>query len=719
MLSFLVSAKMNDEDSDVGMVEPDEFSLKDLWNLAFNVTFGFDIHNFRMELLPTGIEPPYQAIMHLGDLIFADDDANADGLNMDENDNAGDMICLILFPKTARLVTMNILKLILRTKKGGRGVHIKGRPFAVRAGGIIDLQQRQLFNDVHHFREVLLDFTIQEDFALSRVKNDTKRVIVKCKDEGCSWRVYASPTSDKVTYKIKIYNGEHSCQKINKNVEANLGWIVKRYGPLIRSNPNIKFFVLATDLREKFRLAIPTWTLYRAKQKAVESSGEDLKAAYKKLYKYGNIVRIRNSGSTALLKVHRPALGAPAQFQRFFLIFYGQKAGFLAGCKPFVRLNGCHLKGLYGGVLLTVVTIDANCGVFPIAVFVVEIENNDSWGWFLMHLFEHIGMEERRRVCFMSDRQKSVLIGLEKFWPNSWTRYCCRHIYANFKTRYPGLQLRNLFWAAAKCSNLIDFNVVMNELKTIDLNAYAWLMEISPTHWCRHGFDESIKVDHVTNNITESFNGWLNQYRTLPILTFMEEYRRKIMRRIQKMHDQCIKWETILPPVIHKRLKVIKKEARHIIPIWAAEDEYEVKDISRHYIVKLNSQQCECGLWQVSGLPCKHVVACINAWRRDLNDYVHNYLKNEACLKTYSFMIHPIPTESTWPDVEANDNVLPLVKKRLPGRPKLARRREVDEQRRDRRSNGLKCGLCREFGHNRRSCSRNPDNMDKRKTSQS
>ncbi|KAK2659380.1 hypothetical protein Ddye_005913 [Dipteronia dyeriana] len=52
----------------------------------------------------------------------------------------------------------------------------------------------------------------------------------------------------------------------------------------------------------------------------------------------------------------------------------------------------------------------------------------------------------------------------------------------------------------------------------------------------------------------------------------MEEYRRKIMRRIQKRHDHCIKWETILPHVIHKRLRVFKKEARHIISICAGED---------------------------------------------------------------------------------------------------------------------------------------------------
>ncbi|KAK3221868.1 hypothetical protein Dsin_008893 [Dipteronia sinensis] len=298
-------------------------------------------------------------------------------------------------------------------------VLVRGRPYTELPSGVIELQQGQLFNDVNHFRQILRDFTIQEGFALNRVKNESRRVIVKCKAGGCTWRVYASPTADGMTYKIKSYSGEHTCQKLTKNEEANATWIANRYGYLIRSNPDMKISLLATDLRQKYGLVVSTWKLYRAKQKALESAGEDHKASFKKLYKYDNIVRITNPGSIALEKVQRPALGAPAHFQRFFLSFYSQKAGYLAGCRPFIGLDGCHLKGPFGGVLLTAFALDANCGVFPIAICVVEAENNDSWGWFLMHLFEHVGMEERKRACFISDRQKGVLIGLEKFWPRA------------------------------------------------------------------------------------------------------------------------------------------------------------------------------------------------------------------------------------------------------------------------------------------------------------
>ncbi|KAL5763886.1 hypothetical protein ACOSQ2_016480 [Xanthoceras sorbifolium] len=108
---FMVSATLNEKDIDLGMVEPDEYSLKDLWNHAFKAAFGSDIDNdeklqvectlpwsndrrtiatdadlmetfmlfndqrsicnihFQMELLPIGTEAPPQA----------SDDANVDG----------------------------------------------------------------------------------------------------------------------------------------------------------------------------------------------------------------------------------------------------------------------------------------------------------------------------------------------------------------------------------------------------------------------------------------------------------------------------------------------------------------------------------------------------------------------------------------------------------------------------------------------------------------
>ena len=56
------------------------------------------------------------------------------------------------------------------------------------------------------------------------------------------------------------------------------------------------------------------------------------------------------------------------------------KKGFRNGCRSFIGVDGCHLKGPYGRVLLAVVSLDGNCGLFPIIVAIVELENGDSRG---------------------------------------------------------------------------------------------------------------------------------------------------------------------------------------------------------------------------------------------------------------------------------------------------------------------------------------------------
>ena len=85
-------------------------------------------------------------------------------------------------------------------------------------------------------------------------------------------------------------------------------------------------------------------------------------------------------------------------------------------------------------------------------------------------------------------------------------RFCARHIFSIFKVKYPSVKIRNLFWAAARATNSHAFNAIMEDIKAVNQEANAWLIDIPSYHWSRHGFDTNAKVDHVTNNMIESFN---------------------------------------------------------------------------------------------------------------------------------------------------------------------------------------------------------------------
>jgi len=51
---------------------------------------------------------------------------------------------------------------------------------------------------------------------------------------------------------------------------------------------------------------------------------------------------------------------------------------FRRGCRPFIGVDGCFLKGPYKGVLLTAMALDANNGYFPLAYGIIEVENRDN-----------------------------------------------------------------------------------------------------------------------------------------------------------------------------------------------------------------------------------------------------------------------------------------------------------------------------------------------------
>ena len=70
------------------------------------------------------------------------------------------------------------------------------------------------------------------------------------------------------------------------------------------------------------------------------------------------------------------------KFRRMYIRYNAQKVGFLGGCRPIIRLDGCHLKGRFGGQILAAIARDGNDNIFLVALAMVEQENKGSWVWY-------------------------------------------------------------------------------------------------------------------------------------------------------------------------------------------------------------------------------------------------------------------------------------------------------------------------------------------------
>ncbi|KAL5759376.1 hypothetical protein ACOSP7_017900 [Xanthoceras sorbifolium] len=210
--------------------------------------------------------------------------------------------------------------------------------------------------------------------------------------------------------------------------------------------------------------------------------------------------------------------------------------------------------------------------------------------------------------------------------------------------------------------------------------------------------------------MTESFNSMLGDHRARTYLQLLEYIRRMIMRRFQQRMEDCVKWKSDLPPTVHSKILKASKESRILRMLSAGNGEYELLGETRAYVAKLNSKTCECGAWQISGVPCSHVMAGIshisgvNGIRDKVVEFVDPSFSKTAFIKTYGSIIHPIPDQCVWPEVDAVPLIPPPLKRR-PGRPKLQRKREQNEKPKEARSGSVICKICKKAGHNKRTCS--------------
>ncbi|KAL5826268.1 hypothetical protein ACOSQ4_018065 [Xanthoceras sorbifolium] len=185
--------------------------------------------------------------------------------------------------------------------------------------------------------------------------------------------------------------------------------------------------------------------------------------------------------------------------------------------------------------------------------------------------------------------------------------------------------------------------------------------------------------------MTESFNSMLGDHRARTYLQLLEYIRRMIMRRFQQRMEDCVKWKSDLPPTIHSKILKASKESRILRILSAGNGEYY-------------------------GVPCSHVMAGIshisgvNGIRDKVVEFVDPSLSKTAFIKTYGSIIHPIPNQCVWPEVDAVPLIPPPLKRR-PGRPKLQRKREQNEKPKEARSGSVICKICKKAGHNKRTCS--------------
>ena len=265
----------------------------------------------------------------------------------------------------------------------------------------ISFEKGMLFASKQEFKDAIKDYAVGKGFNVRLVKDDCIRVRVKCKHK-CPFVIYCAKRKSVDTWQIRTYNDEHICGRQFRNKQASSKWLGKNIVEQLRTNRNMKLKDVTAHVYSTFNIHINKRQAQRAKLRASEVLEGTYKEQYAQLGDYCELYKT-NPGSTAVLSVNRPHPELQPYFERFYVCLDACKRGFLSACRPFIGVDGCHLKGEFTRQLLTAVGKDGNNGIYPIAFAVVEAKTKESWTWFLSRLHEDIGGVNERRWNFMSD----------------------------------------------------------------------------------------------------------------------------------------------------------------------------------------------------------------------------------------------------------------------------------------------------------------------------
>ncbi|KAI3467885.1 hypothetical protein Pfo_024548 [Paulownia fortunei] len=344
-----------------------------------------------------------------------------------------------------------------------------------------------IFGTKNEFRKVVQSYAIRTKRTLKFIKNDKIRVYVRCSGEEYEWKINALKMKNECNFQIREYNPNHSCLP----TRPDHGLDLKR---------NEKGF--RVDVINDIRYHVSRHQAYRTKRKALSMIEGNPDIQYSKLWDYE-----QNGGE---------------RFNKFYICFDALKKGFLSGCRPMIRKDGCHLKSPHGGVLLTTVGVDPNNNLFLIRYTIVCKEYRDTWEWFLTVIKNDWNIARHHEYTFI---------------------FYVRHLHNNFKNAgFRGLAFKNALWRAGQASTPGEFKLRMKEIR--DLNESAW---------SRSHFSEGPKCDMLLNNVCQTFNSNTVDAREKSIITMLEWIRKYLMKRLQENRDKAeAKWKGKLCPKIKK-----------------------------------------------------------------------------------------------------------------------------------------------------------------------
>ncbi|KAF3674564.1 hypothetical protein FXO37_06322 [Capsicum annuum] len=251
------------------------------------------------------------------------------------------------------------------------------------------------------------------------------------------------------------------------------------------------------------------------------------------------------------------------RFIYYFMAFGASIRGY-AHMRKVVSVDGTHLSGKYEGVLLSAVPQDTQNHIYPLAYYVVDKENDASWGFY------------SRSLRPLSSTKQSCALSPTDTCPSAVA--CLEH-------------------------------------------------EVGFEKWSRAHFPGN-RFNVITSNIAESLSSILCDEREYPVAAIFNSNAHRFREIFRKRYAEVDNSKTTFVPVVETILRenMIKGDKLYVNNINGSTDEFTMLGYGRYTKVNLSRRSCSCRNYDLVKLSCAHAMAALRLKNGDeYGTSIYNY----------------------------------------------------------------------------------------------
>ncbi|XP_074363780.1 uncharacterized protein LOC141704441 [Apium graveolens] len=465
----------------------------------------------------------------------------------------------------------------------------------------IKFKAGMVFGSKSDFKQAVRSCSMANGRPYKFLHDDLKRVQVGCA-HGCPFRMWVSYNKEKDVWHLKSIIDEHNCVWNYKNKLVTTKYLVDLYGDKIRKNPNWKIGEMQEEFKRVLKVDVCDSKCSKVRKQALCDIEEKMKEHYAKIRKFAGEVLRSNKDNTVKISTTRLQEGDANRFRRIYVCYAALKNGWTNSCRLVLGLDGCFLKTVTGGQLLSAVGRDAKNCIYPVAMAVVESENYESWKWFLELLITDLDLEDGHRKTLISDQQKVLISQLvqlsmnfhldlnhvlficqeldkaiRELLPQVEHRFCTRHLSANLKSKHPSNLVMSAFFEASTTTHPQAHKKAMKALEQASKGAFEKMSDLEPGMWSKAFFKTHSLTDSTENNISECFNSWILKARYMPIIDMLIEIHDMLMTRVHQKRDRMSRQDIVIVPKAKQILDEAIKESCGLTVLWDGRETYVVK----------------------------------------------------------------------------------------------------------------------------------------------